>query len=119
MGYISQWRHETDCVWRDDVALEMWIDVTKLPFVVRLTGVLDASTGANLFDVVKECMDQGQLDFDFDISALCVDGSGWTLVDRVRAAVHGAGGRLALTWAPRDERGASDSGFPRTTAARA
>jgi hypothetical protein len=119
MGYISQWRHETDCVWRDDVALEMWIDVTKLPFVVRLTGVLDASTGANLFDVVKECMDQGQLDFDFDISALCVDGSGWTLVDRVRAAVHGAGGRLTLTRAPRDERGASDSGFPRTTAARA
>ncbi len=118
MEQTSQWQREIDSVWRDDVALEMWIDVTKLPVVVRLAGLLDASTGANLLDVVRDCMDQGQMDFDLDISALFVDGSGWPLVDRLRAAVHGAGGRLTLIRASRNERDVSNRGLPRTTAAR-
>jgi hypothetical protein len=96
---ISEWQREIDRAWHDDVALEMWVDVTKLPVVVRLAGVLDASTGANLLDVVGDCMAQGQLDFVFDMSALCVDGSGWPLVDRIRVTVEGAGGRLTLTQA--------------------
>ena len=119
MGQISQWQRVIDRVWRDDVALEMWIDVTKLPVVVRLAGVLDASTGANLLDVVRDCMDQGQVDFDLDISALFVDGSGWPLVDRLRATVHGAGGRLTLTRGSRNERDVSNRGLPQTAAARA
>ena len=49
-----------DVAWRDDVALEMWIDVTSEPVSIRLAGVLDESTGANLFDVVADCMAQGR-----------------------------------------------------------
>ena len=83
-GSFVGWQHDSDRAWVDDVALEMWIDVTKLPVAVRLAGLLDASTGANLLGVVKDCMAEGQLDFDFEISALEVDGSGWSLVDRIR-----------------------------------
>ncbi len=93
----SRWEHEVDQVWRDDVALEMWIDVSKVPARVRLAGDLDESTGANLFGVVMECMAQGNVDFDFDISTACVHGSGWPLMDHIRDAVEGLGGRVTLT----------------------
>ena len=47
----------------------MWIDVTSEPVAIRLAGVLDESTGANLLSVVKDCVAQGRLDFDLDTSA--------------------------------------------------
>ena len=96
-----RWEHEIDQVWRDDVALEMWIDVSSDPVVVRLAGDLEDSTGANLIGVVMECMAQGSLDFDFDISSLCVHRSGWALMDHIRTTVKGRGGRVTLTRGPR------------------
>ncbi len=63
---VAELRLEVDRAWRDDVALEMWIDATSDRVAIRLAGVLDESTGANLLGVVKDCVDQGQLEFDLD-----------------------------------------------------
>jgi len=91
---IRELRLEVDRAWRNDVALEMWIDVTSDPVAIRLAGVLDDSTGANLLRVVEDCVAQGRLDFDLDTSALRVDGSGWQVIDRIRAQIHDSGGRM-------------------------
>jgi hypothetical protein len=69
-------------------------DVTSHPVDIRLAGVLDDSTGTNLFNVVAECVAQGQRDFHLDTSALRLDGAGWQVVERIRRHVHGAGGRV-------------------------
>jgi len=87
---------EPDRVWRKDVALEMWIDATSDPVAIRLAGVLDESTGANLLGVVEDCVAQGQLDFDLDTSAARVDSSGVQVIDQLRARIHHSGGRLRL-----------------------
>jgi hypothetical protein len=91
---IGESRLEVDRAWRNDVALEMWIDATSDPVAIRLAGVLDESTGANLLSVVEDCVAQGQLDFDFDTSALRVEGSGWQVIERIRAQIHESGGRM-------------------------
>ncbi len=91
---IREMRLEVDRAWRNDVALEMWIDVTSDPVVIRLAGVLDESTGANLLSVVADCVAQGRLEFDLDTSALRVDGSGWQVIDRLREQIHGSGGHM-------------------------
>jgi len=91
---ILEERLEVDTAWRRDVALEMWIDVTTDPVGIRLAGVLDESTGANLLSVVEDCVADGRLDFDLDTSALRVDGSGRRVIDAIRAQVVRGGGRL-------------------------
>ena len=83
-----------DGAWREDVALEMWIDVTSEPVSIRLAGALDESTGANLFDVVADCVAQGRRDFHLDTSALHMDGAGWRVMERIRRRIHGAGGLM-------------------------
>jgi hypothetical protein len=94
---IRDLRLEVDRAWRDDVALEMWIDVTSEPVAIRLAGVLDASTGANLLSVVRDCVAQGRLDFDLDTSALRVDGSGWQVINRMRQQIVDSGGHMHCT----------------------
>ena len=91
---VAELRLEVDRAWRDDVVLEMWIDATSDPVAIRLAGVLDESTGANLLGVVEDCVAQGQLDFDLDTSALRVDSSGLVVIARLRAQIHDSGGRL-------------------------
>ena len=85
---------DVELAWREDVALEMWIDVTSDPVVIRLEGVLDESTGGNLIDVVRDCMAEGRWDFDLDTSHLQIARSGWAVVNRMREQVHAAGGQL-------------------------
>ena len=91
---VRQQRLEAVGAWRRDVALEMWIDVTTDPVVIRLSGVLDQSTGANLLRVVEDCVADGHLDIDLDTRAVRVDGSGRRVIDAVRVRVVGCGGRL-------------------------
>jgi len=91
---IRDLRLAVDRAWRDDVALEMWIDVSSEPVAIRLAGVLDESTGANLLSVVRDCVDQGRLEFDLDTSALRVDRSGWQVIERMRQQIVGSGGHL-------------------------
>ena len=91
---IQELRFEADQAWRDDVALEMWIDVTSDPVRIRLAGVLDESTGANLPAVVEECVDQGQLDFELDTSSLRVKVSGQRVLGGIRDQIFRAGGNM-------------------------
>jgi len=91
---VGSIRELVDGAWRNDVALEMWIDVTSEPVAIRLAGVLDESTGANLLKVVADCVAQGQKDFHLDTSALHICGTGWQVMERIRRQIHGAGGRM-------------------------
>jgi hypothetical protein len=72
----------------------MWIDVTSDPIRIRLAGVLDESTGANLPAVVEECVDQGQLDFELDTSSLRVEVSGQRVLGGIREQIFRAGGHM-------------------------
>ncbi len=85
---------EAERAWRNDVALEMWIDVTAVPVAIRLEGVLDESTGANLMDVVRDCMSEGRWEFNLDTSSLRIARSGWAVMHRLREQVSVAGGHL-------------------------
>jgi len=45
--------------WHDDVALELWVDMARLPVLIRLTGTLDEATGPSLLSVVGDLLHQG------------------------------------------------------------
>ncbi len=81
-------------IWCEEIVLGLLIDVTLEPAIIRLTGLLDRSTGSNLAAVVAECMAEGSLDFALDTTGLEIDPSGPEVLDRVRAVVHEHGGRL-------------------------
>jgi hypothetical protein len=87
---------EPDRAWRDDVALEMWIDESSAPVVIRLAGTLDESTGANLDRVVDECLAKGKSGFDLDTRALRITRSGQVLMERIRRRVAMSGGQLSV-----------------------
>ncbi len=91
---LPQLRLAADRTWREDVALEIWVDVTSDAVVVRLEGVLDASTGTSLTDVVRGCQAEGKWDFVLDTGALRIDRGGWALLTRLRQQILAAGGRL-------------------------
>jgi len=55
--------------WRGDVALELWVEVDVVPVRIRLAGRLDATTAANLHEVVGELLSAGNRDIE-----LCTDG---------------------------------------------
>ena len=55
--------------WRGDVALELWVEVDVVPVRIRLAGRLDATTAANLHEVVGELLADGTREIE-----LCTDG---------------------------------------------
>jgi len=55
--------------WRGDVALELWVEVDIVPVRIRLAGRLDATTAANLHEVVGELLRAGNREIE-----LCTDG---------------------------------------------
>lgn len=55
--------------WRGDVALELWVEVDVVPVRIRLAGRLDATTAANLHEVVGELLSAGNREIE-----LCTDG---------------------------------------------
>ena len=55
--------------WRGDVALELWVEVDVVPVRIRLAGRLDATTAANLDEVVRELLADGTREIE-----LCTDG---------------------------------------------
>jgi hypothetical protein len=85
-----------DRAWRDDVALEMWIDESSTPVAIRLAGTLDESTGANLDRVVDECLAKGKFGFDLDARALHITRSGQVLMGRIRRRIAARGGHLRV-----------------------
>jgi hypothetical protein len=55
--------------WRGDVALELWVEVDVVPVRIRMAGRLDATTAANLDEVVRELLTDGRREIE-----LCTDG---------------------------------------------
>jgi anti-anti-sigma factor len=55
--------------WRGDVALELWVEADAVPVRVRLAGRLDATTAANLHEVVGDLLSDGIREIE-----LCTDG---------------------------------------------
>ena len=55
--------------WRGDVALELWVEVDVVPVRIRMAGRLDATTAANLHEVVGELLAGGTHEIE-----LCTDG---------------------------------------------
>jgi anti-anti-sigma regulatory factor len=45
--------------WRDDVALEYWVDMEHVPILIRVAGTLDEATGPSLLSVVDDLLNQG------------------------------------------------------------
>ena len=86
-----------EAFWRTDVALELWIDVERVPVVIRLAGTLDRATGGNLASVVDELLADGYRDFELQALALLVsDHGGVGLLMELQQAVRSSGGRLQL-----------------------
>lgn len=52
--------------WKDDVALEMWIDAEQEPVRIRLAGTLDHKTAVNLVAAIDRLISEGCLDFRFE-----------------------------------------------------
>ena len=86
-----------EAAWRSDVALELWVDVERVPTVIRLAGTLDAATGANLIAVVEELMANGVRHFEVETATLALsDAGGAALLDDIRRIVESGGGCLQL-----------------------
>ena len=64
----GEWSEESPA-WRDDVALELWVDAERSPVLLRLAGTLDESTSRSLLLVVGDLIDGGARHFE-----LCSDG---------------------------------------------
>ena len=45
--------------WRGDVALELWVETDVEPVRIRMAGRLDATTAANLDEVIRELLADG------------------------------------------------------------
>ena len=83
--------------WRNDVALEIWVDGSGPSIGIRLSGTLDHVTATNLVSLVIELIDEGGRQFSLDIHGLCVaDGSGHAALSEVRRLIQSAGG--CLSW---------------------
>jgi len=63
---------EEPLAWRRDVALEVSVDVDRVPATVRFTGMLDGETAVNLKALFTELISEGFVDFELQTSALCV-----------------------------------------------
>ncbi len=69
-------RHVGECAscgcrgaWRNDVALEMWIDGTE-PIIIQLRGTLDRTTLSNLVSAVQELVAEGGRRFELEAHSL-------------------------------------------------
>jgi hypothetical protein len=82
-------------IWGTDVALEIWIDVERVPVTIRLAGTLDEATGSTLFSVVEELIADGSREFELQTPTMSVsDPGGLDLLADLQRVVHSAGGRL-------------------------
>jgi hypothetical protein len=93
----EQFNGQTLTGWRNDVALEMWVDADGPPARVRLAGRLDRTTAWHLSSVVAELIADGVDDIDLQLGSLdTLDDSGYHTLVLVESALAGAG--CHLTW---------------------
>ncbi len=81
--------------WRGDVALELWVETEAVPPRVRLAGRLDASTAANLSQVVSELLADGSREVELYTEGLrVVDASAVGALADIERQVRDHGGTL-------------------------
>jgi anti-anti-sigma factor len=81
--------------WRGDVALELWVESDTPPARVRLAGRLDATTAANLTQVVRELLADGSRAFELCTEGLrVVDASALGALADIERLVRDHGGTL-------------------------
>jgi anti-anti-sigma factor len=81
--------------WRGDVALELWVETDVLPARVRLAGRLDATTAANLAQVMRELLADGIRDVELCTDGLrVVDSSALGALADIEHLVRSEGGNL-------------------------
>jgi len=81
--------------WRGDVALELWVETEAEPPRVRLAGRLDATTAANLSQVVGELLADGTREVELCTEGLrTVDSSALGALADIEHQVRAQGGNL-------------------------
>ena len=81
--------------WRGDVALELWVEPDVDPVRIRLAGRLDATTAANLDEVVRELLADGARHIELCTDGLrVVDASAAGALADVERSVRRSGGTL-------------------------
>jgi anti-anti-sigma factor len=81
--------------WRGDVALELWVETEAVPPRIRLAGRLDATTAANLAQVVHELMAEGTVSVELCTEGLrVIDSSALGALADIERQVRVAGGSL-------------------------
>jgi hypothetical protein len=81
--------------WKRDVALEISVDVDRVPATVRLAGMLDGETAANLMALFAELIGEGFVDFELQTSALCVpDECGLSVLNGLQRLIRGSDGNF-------------------------
>jgi anti-anti-sigma factor len=81
--------------WRGDVALELWVETDATPPRVRLAGRLDASTAANVAQVVGELLADGSPEIELYTEGLrAVDSSALGALADIERQVRDGGGSL-------------------------
>lgn len=108
--------------WLVDRRLNVTVDVSTTPVVLRLSGTLDAGTGANLEPVVRELIDQGHRRFVIDVDGLEIDvpGGGGIVLTALGRLVLGAGAtRAPLSVTNPHHRGPRSPSHRRSRASRA
>ena len=89
--------HRPSTAWRDDVALEVWIDIEHRPASIRLAGTLDGATTVDLISVVEELMANGHRSFVLDTRGLSMRGQeGTDALIALRDCVQRSGGQLTV-----------------------
>ena len=64
IGYL------TDDAWRNEAALEIWVNADTRPVTIRLSGLLDQSTAVTVESITEELLDDGYRDFLVQIDEL-------------------------------------------------
>lgn len=81
--------------WRGDVALELWVESDADPVRIRMAGRLDATTAANLDEVVRELLADGTRHIELCTDGLrVVDASAVGALADVERSVRRSGGTL-------------------------
>ena len=95
MNTIDLLPNEQLAAWRNDVALEIWVDGYGPTVGIRLSGTLDGATATNLASLVMELIEEGGRQFSLDTDGLCVtDPGGHAALAEVRRLIQSAGGCL-------------------------
>lgn len=102
--------------WLTDRRLNVAVDVSATPVVFRLSGTLDANTGANLEAVLRNLIGEGHRRILIDVDDLQVDvpGGGGTVLAALDRLVDGCGPRAAPGGHVRSSRSQSWNSVQRT-----